>query len=45
MSDERPVLRREAIIPVVPKQWIWSYLLIKGTLIAVAMGTMALIAR
>jgi hypothetical protein len=46
-SDRAPVpkLRREAIIPILPRQWLWSYLLIKVMVVSMAIATMSLIAR
>ncbi len=40
-----PVLKREAIIPVVTTRWIWTYVLTKCVLVAIATGVMMTLAR
>ncbi|MBT8495886.1 MAG: hypothetical protein KJO07_22775 [Deltaproteobacteria bacterium] len=40
-----PKLRREAIIPILPRQWLWTYLLIKVMVVSMAIATMSMIAR
>lgn len=42
-QDGVPVLRREAIIPVTNGSWLWSYIVIKGVLVTLALVTMAII--
>jgi len=38
-------LRREVVVPVVPSQWLWTYLAVKAVLVFTAMATMAALAR
>lgn len=44
-EGEPVTLRREVVVPVVPSQWLWTYLTVKAVLVFAAMATMAAIAR
>ena len=44
-AEAEPVLRCEAIIPLFPRQWIWTYLLIKIMVVSVVVATMSMIAE
>jgi hypothetical protein len=40
-----PPLRREVIVPVVPRSWLWTYLAVKAALIMTAIATMSVVSR
>jgi len=44
-SADKAILKREAIIPIVTTQWIWTYVLMKAALVLVATAVMMMVSR